>query len=1258
MSRRHRSSRSAPRRRLHLRGAFSLALTLSLGLALVSSCGGGDDTPAGPDAARIDASTIDAPTGDGGIDAAVDAAVDAPVSNETCTVTAGDGRKLITGTVLAPTGIIASGQVAINAAGMITCVGASCAQGGETRIDCPMGVISPGLINTHDHITYTQNAPYTDTGERYEQRHDWRTGRRGHTEINTPGSATADQIRWGELRFLLGGATSIVGSGGQAGLLRNLDQAANQEGLGQAAVKFETFPLDDSSGTQRDGDCNYGGTADTTATVTPLMSYEPHISEGIDRVARNEFLCTSTNTFDTTAPGLSSDLVLPQTAIIHGVGLKPFDYGVMAADGTALIWSPRSNITLYGDTAQVSVAARMGVEIALGTDWSATGSISLLRELSCADSFNRTYLNSYFTDEQLWKMVTINAASVTATDDVIGSLAVGKIADISIFDGRTRSGYRAVIGAEDKDVWLVMRAGKPLYGIDTVIAALTPSGCDTLDVCGEPKRVCLMSEVGKTYAALKTGAGASTYPAFFCGTPTNEPTCTPKRPNASNAVNGSTIYTGTPGANDLDGDGVPNASDNCMMVFNPVRPVDDGSQGDFDHDNVGDVCDPCPVNANTNQCTAVNPDDRDGDGVLNAIDNCPDNANATQADADGDMKGDVCDACPMSFNPGLLGCPATVYDIKNRGAATAVPLGSNVTVRNVIVTGKGSNGFFVQVKPGDMGFTTADYSGLFVFTGAGSPFLTAITVGNRVHVTGNVADFNGQIELDGVADVTVANAAVEDAPAPVVVTAAEATTGGARATKLEGVIVRTGTASITAINAAQGEFTAMEPGGGSLIVDDFLFLQPAPMVGQTFASMTGVLTWRNMASKLEPRSAADLPTGAPLLSALAPAQSYVRAGETMAPTIPTALTVTLSGPALADTFVAITSSNEAALTVVGGGVMIPAGQQSRSVLVNGLAQNPNVTLTATLGAVTKMANVRVLGGNEQPTMVTLTPMTATTTPGGTVAMTVTLDIPAPGDTQVLIAVNPANAGQVPAAVTVLADHTSQTFNYVDDSVAQQAMVTATLGASTSTATIDIVAVQAHLVINEIDYDMPGAGDAAEYVEIYNPGTQPVSLADYTLVLVNGSGTPAVYRTNSLAAAGMLPAGGYLVIGAAAVVPMGNGLKLTPPVGSANDQWPTTDAIQNGSTGISSPGDGVLLVNTATMTVVDKLSYESQITVTFSGALAGLGTVNLVEGTFTPVGDDPAAASAMIRRPNGVDTDDAFTDWAATGTLTPGAANPN
>ena len=79
----------------------------------------------------------------------------------------------------------------------------------------------------------------------------------------------------------------------------------------------------------------------------------------------------------------------------------------MAAAGTALIWSPRSNITLYGDTARVSTAARLGVEIALGTDWMPTGSMNLLRELACADSFNKTYLDGYFTDVQLWQMVTL-----------------------------------------------------------------------------------------------------------------------------------------------------------------------------------------------------------------------------------------------------------------------------------------------------------------------------------------------------------------------------------------------------------------------------------------------------------------------------------------------------------------------------------------------------------------------------------------------------------------------------------------------------------------------------------------------------------------------------------------------------------------------------------------------------------------------------------------------------------------------------------
>ncbi len=509
---------------------------LSLFVLGIAACG--DNQVTQPDAAEPDA-----PPDGGPMQTEVTCETLPPVSSGTCEITPGGPTKLLKGEILTPTKIFHGGQVAVDAQGSITCVGCDCDEAGQTVISCPDGAISPGLINTHDHITFTQNPPYTDSGVRYDDRQQWRKGLDSKPKITSAGSATADQIRWGELRFLMGGATSIVGSGGQAGILRNLDQAANEEGLNQKAVNFDTFPLDDSGGTRRTMDCNYGGTATTAASIAANDAYEPHTSEGVDTTARNEFLCQSSDSYDTMAPGVSNNLVLGKTAMIHAIGLQPADYGAMAAAGTGLIWSPRSNITLYGETARVSVASRLGVEIALGTDWMPTGSMNLLRELACADNFNKTYLDSYFTDVQLWQMVTANAAAVTATDDVIGILAPGRVADISIFTRHNKNGYRAVIEAEPKDVALVMRGGKVLYGDDAAVTNTTTAACDAVDVCGVPKKVCLMGEVNKTYSALKTAAGANIYPAFQCGVPMNEPSCTPKRPTA---VSGSTVYTSTP----------------------------------------------------------------------------------------------------------------------------------------------------------------------------------------------------------------------------------------------------------------------------------------------------------------------------------------------------------------------------------------------------------------------------------------------------------------------------------------------------------------------------------------------------------------------------------------------------------------------------------------------------------------------------------------------------------------------------------------
>src|SRR5262249_39682577 len=151
-----------------------------------------------------------------------------------------------------------------------------------------------------------------------EHRNDWRTGANGHTEIHTSGGASGSEISFGELRFLMGGATSTVGSGSADGLLRNLDKTA-QEGLNQPPVDFETFPLGDSSGVEIPSGCAYPNIL-TTSSIAGDDAFFPHVSEGVGTASHNEFLCLSSSSNG------GQDLVQPQSAFIHSVALAAPDY--------------------------------------------------------------------------------------------------------------------------------------------------------------------------------------------------------------------------------------------------------------------------------------------------------------------------------------------------------------------------------------------------------------------------------------------------------------------------------------------------------------------------------------------------------------------------------------------------------------------------------------------------------------------------------------------------------------------------------------------------------------------------------------------------------------------------------------------------------------------------------------------------------------------------------------------------------------------
>lgn len=512
-----------------------------------------------------------------------------PPAQGVCEVTTGDANLLVEATVLTKRRVFRDGHLLIDPAGVIVCSGCDCSGqpgfGTATRVTCAEGVASPGLINLHDHVSWADSVPVDHGLERYDHRHDWRMGARGHTEINTPPTTNSVAGKsWAELRHLLVGTTSISGSGFAPLFLRNLDYSAHLDGLDESPLDYSSFPLGDIDGTMITGSCGYP----SPSGPDPGEIFLPHVAEGIDAEARNEFLCLSTASL----PGGLD--VIQHAALVHAVGLTPTDADRLSARSGSVVWAPRSDVSLYGMTAPVLVLKNSGVRIALGTNWLPTGSMNLQRELQCAKELNENYYGNAFTDHDLLGMVTWEAASAARMNHSIGNLENGWVADVAIFDGAVREDAAAVVDAGPADVVLVLKGGLPMFGDAPVMEALGAGAgqCETMSGCLDGKRVCVTREGtanGLTLASLSSSF--TDYPLFECfGAPANERTCTPFRDEGDGID-----YDGVPTASDADGDGIDDGIDNCPVVFNPPRPVDGFIQGDEDADGVGDACDRCPT---------------------------------------------------------------------------------------------------------------------------------------------------------------------------------------------------------------------------------------------------------------------------------------------------------------------------------------------------------------------------------------------------------------------------------------------------------------------------------------------------------------------------------------------------------------------------------------------------------------------------------------------------------------------------------------
>lgn len=419
-------------------------------------------------------------------EAARDGAME-PTDAGSSTVTIGQpGHLLIRGRAVLPmTGgtVYSPGEVYIEG-DRVRCLGAvsACAAlaVGATVIDTG-GVVLPGLVDAHNHVAYDW-LPVWMAGRLFDDSQSWRSAA-DYDAFTQPYSANKDDhdkfcamVQWGEIRALVHGTTTIFGTPQPRTcyrwLVRNAELSSGYNGFLRDAVRSNTLGIDTVN------------MADAQLLVSKMATgeiaaYVVHLSEGFTARSHDEYLTLK-----------MLGLLQPQTVIIHGAALTPQDFLEVGQAGAKLVWSPSSNIALYGRTTDVRAAQLGGVSIALAPDWTPSGTGSLLAELG----FARDYLDQHdpglFSDEDLVSMATRIPAAMLGASELVGTLEVGHYADVLVIDRPDADPYSAVVRASAGDVRLVVLGGLPVYGDRALLSVLpdAPADISDLEACGGAKR--------------------------------------------------------------------------------------------------------------------------------------------------------------------------------------------------------------------------------------------------------------------------------------------------------------------------------------------------------------------------------------------------------------------------------------------------------------------------------------------------------------------------------------------------------------------------------------------------------------------------------------------------------------------------------------------------------------------------------------------------------------------------------------------------
>jgi hypothetical protein len=328
------------------------------------------------------------------------------------------------------------------------------------------GTMFPGLIELHNHLAYNALRLW-QVPKTYKNRDQW-SGIPEYRKLvsgpmtvigKSPGLLPA-LIRYVEAKCLVGGVTTSQGialfsNAGirrfYRGIVRNVEET-DDENLPEVETRI--------------ADVEAQSAEKFLARLKRETCFLLHLSEGLDTKAREHFLALNF------APNKWA--ITPQLTGIHCAALKPEDFTVFGQLGGAMVWSPLSNLLLYGGTANIAAAIAAGVRIGIGSDWSPSGSKNLLGEFKVA----------WLVAEQIGgvarhdiiAMATRTAAKILGWGSVLGTLEPGKLADLIVVNGTSTDPYDQLIRAKETDITLVVINGVPRFGQNTFMSALGAKG--------------------------------------------------------------------------------------------------------------------------------------------------------------------------------------------------------------------------------------------------------------------------------------------------------------------------------------------------------------------------------------------------------------------------------------------------------------------------------------------------------------------------------------------------------------------------------------------------------------------------------------------------------------------------------------------------------------------------------------------------------------------------------------------------------------